>query len=330
MSSRIRIYDKSGTLIYEPNAPAFREWVVNDIGNASFTIKASGLEQYVQFGNYLTIEHDKLDTWCGVITTPRQWSSKTITVNAKSAMWLFEQRVGSYTQPVSGSWGAVFSQIIGIVNTPETTLLQIGAYDDGISYSSVVDMSNVYTYLQRALAQAQTRIDFRPVVTAGKLRIYADMKPELYTPSALRLEEGLNIKNNSPILVEQGDIYNDVTILGVSLDQSKVTATASNAASISLYGLRQVLYSEGQSQSDVDRLAIVRADQYAYPRKSIALITMDKGNTFLYTRAGNSGSVELKSVGYISGRLGFRGTAYIKVLQFDDKVKEAVLVCEEV
>lgn len=330
MASRIRIFNRSGTLIYEPSAPAYREWVLNDIGSANFTLKAAGMENYIQFGNYITIEHDELDTWVGIITTPRPWNSKVITVNAKSAMWLFSQRVGSYEQAVSGSWGEVFSQVIGIVNSAESTLLQIGTYDAGISYSSVVDMSNVYTYLQRALSQAQTRIDFRPVVTNGVLKIYADMQPTLYTTSPLRLEEGLNIRKNSSILLTQGEIYNDITILGVGIDQTKYTANAVDDASISLYGRRQKLFSEGQSQSDVDRLAVVRLAQYAYPRNTLALTAINKGNTFLYSRVGNSGSVELKTVGYLNNGLGFQNTAYIRAIQYSDVSKECTLVCEEV
>jgi hypothetical protein len=310
--------------------PAFREWILNDIGNASFTLKAAGLESYIEHGNYVVIENDKLDTWVGVITTPRPWSPRILTVNAKSAMWLFSQRVGSYTQEVNGSWGSVLQQVIAIANSSEPTLLQPGAYFDGISYSSIVDMSNVYTYLQRALAQAQTRLDFRPVVTNGKLKIYVDMQPTLYTPSDLRLEEGLNVKNNSGILIEQGEIYNDVTILGIGLDQIKFTAHAFHTASISKYGLRQILFSEGQSQADVNRLAIVRLAQYAYPRKTLGLTTIDEGDTFTLTRTGASGAVELKSVGYTNGALGFQGSAYIRVVQFDDNTGEANLVCEEI
>jgi hypothetical protein len=330
MTSRIRVFDRTGKLTYEVSAPAFRETILNDIGSANFTIKARGMEQYIQFGSYVTIEHSSLDTWVGIITTPRPWSPKIITVNAKSAMWLFGQRVGSYEQPVVGSWGAVLSQVIGIVNSAEPTLLQMGTYDDGIAYSSVVDMSNIYTYLQRALAQAQTRLDFRPVVTGGKLKIYIDMQPALYTASNLRLEEGFNIKNNSSVLIEQGDIFNDVTVLGVGLTQEKYTANAINAASISKYGRRQILFSEGQSQADVDRLATVRLAQYAWPRSTLALVTMDKNDTFASVRVGNSGSVKLKSVGYQSGSLGFQGTAYIRVVQFDDKTNEATLVCQEI
>jgi sRNA-binding carbon storage regulator CsrA len=329
MASRIRLFDRTGTLIYEVGAPAFREWVLNDIGSASFTIKAAGMEPYIEFGNFVTIENDKLDTWVGVVIPPRTWSPKIITVNAKSAMSLFGQRVGSYEQPVSGSWGEVLSQVIGIANSAEDTLMQIGTYDAGISYSSVVDMSNLYTYLQRALAQAQTRLDFRPVTTNGKLKIFIDMKPTLYTTSNLYLEEGLNVKNNTSILIQQGEIYNDITILGVGLDQVKVTANAVDQVSIEKYGRRQRLFSEGQSQADVDRLAVVRLAQYAYPRNTLALTTMDKGNTLLYTRVGNSGSVKLRSVGYLNGGLGFQGTASIRVIQYDDKNKEVVLVCEE-
>jgi hypothetical protein len=220
--------------------------------------------------------------------------------------------------------------MIGIVNSAEITLLQMGAYNDGIPYGSVVDMSNVYTYLQRALVQSQTRIDFRPVVKNGRLTIYVDMQPSLYTASPLKLEEGKNVKNNASILIEQGEIYNDITILGVGLEQEKLTARAFDNESIEKFGRRQMLFSEGQSQMDVDRLAIVRLAQYAWPRVNMGLTTLDKGDTFLHTRTGNSGTVELKSVGYRNGSLGFKGTAYIKTVQFDDKTEEAVLVTEEV
>jgi len=330
MASRIRLFDRRGTLLYEPSAPAFREWVLNDIGNASFTIKADGLESFVQAGNYVTIEHDKLpDIYSGIIAAARPWAAKTITVNAKSSMSLFSLRRGEYQQPVSGSWGVVLSQLIGLLNGPEQTLLRIGTYDDGISYDSVVDLSNMYTYLQRALAQSQTRLDFRPVVTNGKLIIYIDMQPTLYTESDLILREGLNIERNSPLLIEQGEIYNDINVLGVDLNQVKFLANATDPISIELYGLRQTLFSEGQSQADVDRLAVVRLAQYAYPRKTISMTAIDENNTFLNVRVGNSGFAELQTVGYLNGGIGLRGTASIRVVQFDDKTEEAALVCEE-
>lgn len=331
MTSRIRLFNRSGTLIYEVNnAPAFREWVLNDISSANFPIKARGMEPYVEFGNYVLIEHDKLDAWVGMIEPPRPWVARAITVNAKSVMNLFNVRLGSYQQLVSGSWGQVFAQIIGVVDSAESTLLEIGNYTAGVSYSSVVDMSNPYTHLQRALAQAQTRLDFRPVVSNGKLRIFVDMQPTLYTPSALRLEEGLNVKGGVNVLLEQGEIYNDVTVMGVSLDQIKFVGHAIDPISISKYGLRQILFSEGQSQADVDRLAVVRLAQYAYPRKTVGLITLDKGDTFHLTRLGTIAAVELITQGYRNGGLGFRGNAYIRVIQFDDKVNEGVLVSEEI
>ena len=330
MASRIRLFNRAGSLLTEVDAPAFREWIINDVGSAKFTIKAVGMESYIQNGNYITIEHDKLDTWVGVIVNPRPWSPKVVEVNAKSAMSLFQWRVGSYEQSVQGSWGAVFSQLIGIVNSAENTLLQIGTYDDGVSYSSIVDMSNVYTYLQRALTQSQSRLDFRPVVNRGKLTIYIDMKPSLYEASKLDLQEGLNIKDTTSVLVEQGDIYNDVTVIGVGLDQAKLTARATNPASIARYGLRQVLFSEGQSQTDVDRIAIVRLAQYAFPRSTLGLLTLDEGRTFLDLRIGNSGRVQLRTMGYKNGALGFDGQAYLRALQYDDKTGEAVSICEEI
>lgn len=330
MTSRIRLFDRTGSLTYEIDAPSFREWVLNDIGNANFTVKAAGLEKYIEPGQYVLIEHDKLDSWVGIINTPRPWAPRSITINAKSAMSLFGLRVGAHEQAVAGSWGAVLSQIIGIINSAEQTLLQIGTYTDGTSYASTVDMSNPYTYLQRALVQAGTRLDFRPVVTKGKLTVYLDMAPTLYTPSALDLKEGLNIKNGTGVLIEQGEIFNDVTILGIGLDQAKYTARATDPISIARYGLRQILFSEGQSQNDVDRFAVMRLKQYAFPRKTMGLITLDEGNTFINTRVGNSGSVMLRTMGYRTGGLGFEGQAYIRVVQFNDTNGEGVLVCEEI
>lgn len=330
MASRIRLFNRAGTLIYEVDAPSFREWVLNDIGNANFTIKAKNMEPYIELGNYVLIEHSKLAPWAGIIHVPRPWSPRVVTVNAKSVMSLFNLRVGSYQQLVTGSWGEVFAQIIGVVNAAEKTLLGIGDYTTGISYSSVVDMSNPYVYLQRALAQAQTRLDFRPEVINGKLKIFIDMQPTLYTPSDLRLTEGMNIKNNAGTLIEQGDVYNDVTVMGVSLDQVKFIANAVDEYSVSRYGLRQILFSEGQSQADVDRLAVVKLAQYAYPRKTLGLVVIDEGDTFYKTRIGNTSYIELFTQGYHNGGLGFRGNAYIRVLQFDDKTNEGVLICEEI
>lgn len=332
MAKRLRLWDKTGTLIYELDAPIFCEWVLNDIGNASFTVLAAGLEPYIRYGNYVTIEFDNgLDTWVGIVNTPRPWGSNYITVSCKSPMWLFGQRSGAYEQVISGSFGEVIGLVINILNSAEPTLLQIGNYNSGISYSSVVDMSNLYTYLQRALAQAQTRLDFRPVMTNGKLAIYVDMAPTLYTPSDMKLEEGINIEKNSGILLEQGDIYNDITVIGVSLDQTKFIGKASDPISIQLYNRRQFVFSEGSSQSDVDRLAIVRLAQYAYPRMTLGLVATNQENI----KVGNSGPVNLFSVGYLDTEgqqdgLGFKGTAYVRVVQFDEKTQKSQLVCQEI
>lgn len=329
MTSRIRVFSRAGNLIREINSPAYRDWPLNDIGKSNFVVKARGMESYIQFGNYVLIEHDELDNWVGVINTPRPWEPRTNTVNAESAMSLFNVRVGSYQQLVSGTWGQVFAQIISVINGPEQTLLEIGTVTDGISFTSVVDMSNPYTYLQRALTQAQARLDFRPVVTNGKLKIFVDMLPSLYTTSDLQLIEGLNIKKNSGTLIEQGEIYNDITILGVSLDQIKFEGHARDPISIERYGLRQTLFSEGQSQADVDRLAQVRLAQYAYPRKTLGFVVTKKGETFQKARVGTIANVHLFTMGYLNGGLGFAGPAYIRNIQFDDKSGEAVLICEE-
>lgn len=329
MASRIRLFNRAGTLIYEIDSPAYREWVLNDIANANFIVPAADMEPYIEYGNYVLIEHDQLDDWVGIIDTPRPWQPNAVQVNAKSAMCLFNLRVGSYQQLVTGSWGQVFQQVIGIVNAAEQTLLQTGSYSDGISYSSVVDMSNPYTYLQRALAQAQTRLDFRPVVSHGRLRIYVDIQPVLYTSGKFTLEEGLNIKNNTGTFLEQGEILNDITILGIGLDQIKFTARAIDQLSVQKFGLRQRLFPEGQSQADVDRLAVVRKAQYAWPRNTIGLIATNTNADFLNLRIGYNGSVEFHTQGYRNGAVGYKGMTGIRVIQFDDKTNEAVLVNED-
>jgi hypothetical protein len=80
----------------------------------------------------------------------------------------------------------------------------------------------------------------------------------------------------------------------------------------------------------VDRLAVVRLAQYDHPRATLGMITMNKGDTFLSTSLGNSANVELKTKGYLNGGSGFRGTTYIRTIQFDDKSGEAALVCQEI
>lgn len=332
MGQRIRLWDKTGILIKELiNVSAYCDWVINDISTANFTILAPGMEPFVRYGNYVTIEHDNgLDTWVGIIVTPRPWGAGFITVTAKSPMWLFAQRTGSYEQAVSGSFGEVMGLVLGIVNAIEATLLIQGAYTSGISYNSTVDMSNVYTYVQRALAQAQTRIDFRPTIVKGRLAIYVDLSATLYTASNMHLEEGLNIEKNSPILLEQGDIYNDITVIGVGLDQTKYIGKAFSPTSIQLYMRRQFVFSEGASQADVDRLAAVRLAQYAFPRNTLGLSAID----LTYIKVGNSGPVNLFSAGYLANGvatdIGFKGTAYLKMVQYDEKTQKAMLVCQEI
>jgi hypothetical protein len=332
MGQRIRLWDKTGILIKElVSVSAYCDWVINDISTAIFTVLAPGMEPYIRYGNYVTIEHvNGLDTWVGIVVTPRPWGAGFITVTAKSPMWIFAQRSGSYEQNISGSFGEVMGFVLGIVNAIEPTLLIQGNYTSGISYTSTVDMSNVYTYVQRALAQAQTRMDFRPTLVKGRLAIYVDLSPTLYTASNMHLEEGLNIEKSSPILLEQGDIYNDITVIGVGLDQTKYIGKAFDAISIQLYQRRQFIFSEGSSQADVDRLATVRLAQYAYPRNTLGLSAID----LTYIKVGNSGPVNLFSAGYfangIQTDIGFQGTAYLKMVQYDQKTAKAVLVCQEI
>ena len=70
MSSRVSIYDKSGQWLTEVNTTFNRVYKLNEFGIGSFTLSTDDdkcREDYLQFGNYVYIEHDKLPVWSGMI-----------------------------------------------------------------------------------------------------------------------------------------------------------------------------------------------------------------------------------------------------------------------
>ena len=74
MPTRITLFNNSGEKLAEIDANVSRSWKLNEDGAGTFTMSTQDTKaiiDYLEFGNFVYMEHDKLPIWGGMIDTPR-------------------------------------------------------------------------------------------------------------------------------------------------------------------------------------------------------------------------------------------------------------------
>jgi len=337
MSSRITVFDRSGSHLAEITASYICAWVHNDVGRGEFDLAMTDpnvSSTILNFGNFVLIEHDKLPPWIGVIDTPRTWRVGVVTVSIFSAEKLLLWRIGSSHRILEGPAGEIFRQILAEVNQAETTILSEGEIYTG-SQTRQETISPLNAFLQdcqRIALRADHSFSIRPQRVESRLSLQADWKERSLEVCPITLEEFFNIEELTDILTEEGDIYNQIA--GVGEGSSWTTRSqywATDEVSRDTYGLRQKgAQLQAATPSGVEADAKSLLAESARPRMVVGVTALDKGDLFSYLRLDMIVNVKLKSVGFSGGGdFGYEFQARIEGMSYDVDQNKVELVIKE-
>lgn len=285
---QVLIFTQTGTPLDVLDVSVTRSWLLNDIGQCTFTIASKDpkcTERNLRFGNLVYVSSDVLPDWVGVIDTPRGRNYGSISVTAYSAEYLLQLRVIQSYQTVKGTTGALFKAVLGAVKSaggaviePNGDLDHIG-WPTGANYN--FDLITAFETISNIVKSYGGDWDVSPALdTAGRLHLLGNYYK---VKGSIRNDYVIDESNSELVLgnkvEEQGPFHNDVRGFGNDAKPaSRVLFTAKNQASIDLYGPHQVALSvESNEIAAVKKSAAAYLADNLFPPK-IFTISMDNRN----------------------------------------------------
>lgn len=335
MSSRISIYNHFGQYLTEIDATLNRSWKLNEFGTATFAMSTSDdkcRKDYLQFGNFIYAEHDKLPTWAGMIDTPRQWGMGTVTVTAYSGEYILTTMITDRTATMQGVWGSIYQQLIEqTFNNDIGVLLKIGnIYGGGKSQNRTYNYAVIYEEVKRLVKESGADFELSPEIDEnGRLYFNAHWYERRGMTKQFTLYEDMHFKLSSNFLREQGRIANKLRIYGEGATfNSRPVASVNNIESIGAYGQRfMAQLSQGE---DIEANAEQLLAMYRHPRKTFDLAAVDIGDMFYQCRIGDIFPISCHSVGFSGSGLGTSTNIRILQMSYNEETNELKLVVDEV
>lgn len=339
---RIRIYNRFGVELAEFRASVERSWALGDEGRALFNypINQSKVvnDNVLRYGNWMLIENSVLPRWVGVLDTPREWNNRQVAIHAYTPEHVFGQRRGPTELKLTGSAGAIFAQMINLVNTAEPTVIRSGnIWYGGVSREQTLNPTLLNENLADLWERSGEDYNWQPSVDAnGNLVVFGDWYKKLGTDYDVHLHQGTgggNIELSNNVMVEDGDIVNNFMAYGDGMSWAdKPYAIISDTDSINKYGLRQ----GSKEYFGVSTLATLQEHAGEYVRRNANSIktfhvnALNKGDTFKYIGLGNTLNLRLQSAGFTGVNLGYETNVRITGMSYDPDVRNKIeLVCEE-
>lgn len=339
---RVRIFNREGFPVAEFRASVERSWSVADGGRALFKYPSRKTdvvnEKALNFGNWLLVESDTLPAWVGVIDTPRKWSPRTVEVYAYSPERVFAWRRGPLELKLSGTAGDIFAKLINRINEAEPTCLRAGdVFTGGVQREETLNPTTLDENLRRVTDRSGEEYTFRPITDAsGRLIVYGDWYERLGVDTGIMLQEGKgggNIEGVDNILVEDGDILNDLLAYGDgSTWNTRANTVITDSESLGKYGLRQGS-EDYRGVTNVSTLLSNGRKKIAKeknPIRTFHINALNVGDTFKYLSIGNRMLLRLQNIGFMSGGLGYETTVRITAMAYDPQIKNKIeLTVEE-
>lgn len=304
-----------------------RNWVLNGIGEATFTVPYSSAkyrEEYLKPGTIVVIEDPKLPDWCGIIGDDQDWTQSEIKIKCLDGIALLKTRMTLPTDTYNGSAGAIIQKMLVTAGQYRDTHFQIGTiYDDGVTRQMKMGDS---VYAQLLTLQKRTRNDWltSPVVVNGKAYIQFDWLERAGLPAASILTEGANLERNASPLSQRGPIINSIIGFSEASDPTKrLMYLGEDEASIGEYDVRQAkkVYTGVTTMADLIESVSADLSLSAWPLRATQFAALDRGNVFNDLRLGNTAQVNFFKVGFTDGVSGLSAMFRFMGLKTDDKGK---------
>lgn len=347
-ASLIYVFDRSGNLLDEIEAQVEREWLLNEYGEATWTMARTDPKcraGLLRFGNRVMIQSNGdddsgayLPDWVGVIDTPRTWGDHDVTITAYSAEYLLTWRRGGMREMViTDTFGGIFRRIIQLANAPEDLGIREGdIWEGGAATERTIPLENLYDAVSGLIEDSGMEWGIEHAFdSAGRLYLIANWWERRGAASNFAFEEGKNIQFSTNPLTEQDTITNDVLAYSSNMVgwNNNLTIVKQDIDSIGLYGLRQSVLSvstNGGGASTVISAAEAELKRRRHPVKTFDLTVMGAA-TLRELALGNSYPVKQVSSGfYTAYTLGVDARARITGMNWSDADQAMRLASEEV
>jgi hypothetical protein len=332
--SIILVFDYTGAKLYELEANVRRSWALNQEGDAEFALSLYDpkmREDLIRFGNWIVVRDNRLPDWVGMIEPDRTWSVGMVGVTAYSAERIFRYR-RIVDDKKKGGPGELAKWALGHVNAGGISL-GFGAVDNsGEALEEPVGETTVADFISGLISKTKYELMVEPVLNGNNLSLTASWSKKLGWDTGLLLSEGVHFKAEQSVLVEQGEIYNDLFgISNAATSQNRKTSTARNAESARVYGPRSGVVSFDNSEAgSVETLTRTAVAKAAWPRRTVALNLINVASHMAQCRVGNVVTVEFFSLGFTGAAAGCRFRARILGAEFDDAAQTLRIAADEV
>lgn len=328
---RVRIYSPQGFPRAEFRANVSRSWVIGNEGRAAFTLSNLDTtnvdESVINAGNWLYVQNDSLPDWVGIIDFPREWGFYAVTVHAYTPERLFQLRRGPIQRTFTGSAGALFEQLIMLINQAGRTALVPGnIWKNDDSHDQDLNPVKLNTILRDLYLSSGEEYTWRADTDdRGRLIVYGDWVQRLGTNTKLLLQQGKgggNIEATAQPLIETEPVENDMLGYGPGLTwATKLTSQQVDEDSINAYGVRQGTreFRKVTAQVVMDKKTYNWLQVTKKPGRVYDVVALDPTGTlvFPWLRLGNTSNLKMQTVGFLNGQIGTDTTVRILGMGFD-------------
>ena len=321
MPGRKTIYNHQGIPLTDIRAAVVRSWLLNTIGEAIFYLPVSGSKcrrEFLEFGNFIVVEHDSLPDWVGMIDTPRIWHNGYVEVHAFDPAFLLQYRFPPLNSIMSGTPAQRAGQLLDWANGQYDTRIRMGYQaGEGVAVEETVSES-IYTHLKRLSENNGHDWICSPSYDEnGNLMVILDWYARAGIDTGFELTQGKNIIYGDAPLEESGELISYEEAISDPQEDGFATATYGEAAP---YGLRAVrnLYSGQPDAGTLLSYATQTVQKQKTPAVSTPLTVVDTGSTFSHLRLGNVLQYKYTNVGFDISGLGAQDTVRINGLRYDE------------
>jgi len=329
--SRIIVFDLNNAPVGEFTADCDRGWIL--LGNTGVSAGAEttveitteiAAQPWLQLGRMVLVEQPPLPSWAGVIDMPWTAAPK-ITLTIYNAEYLLNLRTAERSVGVIGPMAAVISEMIHLANEQEPLYISLGN-TGGVQdqFNEVIEQTNIWDQMVEILEQSGYEMVIRPQRDIhNHLSIFVDIGLGLGIDTGFLLHDGDNGNMAVTSAVVDGGAINRVR--GISGQSSEAEQLATDIfedqPSQDIYRTRSQTL---QFRNVTQRTVLNQYTQNFLTNTSLPYIDLtvevrDSNDAFANLRVGNRLLVHAASVYLPGGHVGWRGTARILAMAFDEK-----------
>lgn len=325
MSERVRMFNRFGYPLTELDVLVPRTWIRNGIGSAEFlmsTFDEKFTREFMEVGNILLIENERLPDWVGRIMAPRSFGIYTAKVVAKSAEVFLQGRRGYKGLKLTGSAGDIVTEVVKVANRQSPTLLKVGSiYTEGTTREESLDVNPLFSDVDRIRKRSGNDWNVTPLVDkSGRLALQVNWYKRMGSQQLFQLEEGKNIEALEDFLIEQGEPTNDlIGYNNTGGEESTLMDIERDEESIARYGVWQgsVSVTNAKEPSQLQLATKTVLNSVKDMTKTVSLNVLDIDDEFPNMGMGNLYPVTGHRSGFFGETTGFELNLEIFGMKYD-------------